>query len=363
MSIKVKKEKARAVLREALAGRQEINDDISRAIGGILKGTHKTYRYVLFTALVAKATDEDVDSLSIQTRDSSPGAYNARDLCHTVVVPFEREYAPYGLGGSNEPFLNKPARFKRLSLDNAVRSGNDKETLSGLIDILSRIRTKDEAFKYLSYAVSVVRSISREYGRTFSFEGIAFSDENIQAILDYVDRLTERTCNGETCPLVVASLESLCFPLHRVVAHKVNECGASSKETGDIDIYVRPTSAPSKGKWILESSIEIKDKDFSEQDVQHAITKFKAANLGRTLFVYGKNASFDHTGVRQVAARYGRLGTYCAIISIMDYSRLRLYDSSADLAPSAFAKSIMKYAKMINAKAETVSWLKECLEK
>ena len=33
------------------------------------------------------------------------------------------------LGGSNEPFLNKPARFTELSETNAVRGGKNKNTL------------------------------------------------------------------------------------------------------------------------------------------------------------------------------------------------------------------------------------------
>ena len=69
---------------------------------------------------MAKAVNKEIDALSLQAGDESDGAYDARSLCHKVLVPFEREFMPNSLGGSNEPFLNKPARFPRLTPDNAV---------------------------------------------------------------------------------------------------------------------------------------------------------------------------------------------------------------------------------------------------
>lgn len=362
MSVDVNKEAAMTVLREAFEDSTETTDSVGKIITGILRGTHKTYKYVLFTAILAKATNEDIDTLSIQAEDDSVGAYDARSLCHKVVVPFEREYVPHSLGDSNEPYLNKPARFVRISLDNAVRSGNDKDTLSSLVGVLPLINTQKEAFKYLSSAIAVLKQISQEYEQKFEVKDIQVSDENIQAILDFIDRATERACEGETCPLIVSSLESVCFPRHKVVAHNVNECGASSKEVGDIDIYKESSSASRENDWILTSSIEVKDKDFSEQDLQHAISKFRSANISHSLFVYGKKANFDGVVINQLAARYGRLGTYCAVISIMDYSKLRLYNSPYNLTLSVFIESVFEYAKMINAKEETLVWLKSCLD-
>ena len=365
MSVDVNREDAQAILLRAFAEPIEATDSIGKTITGVLRGTHKTYRYVLFTALLAKATNEDVDILSLQAKDNSPGAYDARSLCHKVVVPFERDYIPHSLGDSNEPYLNKPARFERLSLNNAVRDGNDRSILRSLVETLPQITSKEDAFKYLSSAVFTLKQINREYEQRYTVEDIPASSDNTQAILDYIDRITERACEGETCPLIVASLEDLCYHYHQVVAHNVNECGASSKEVGDIDIYKKPFPLASKKggqDMVLCSAIEVKDKDFSEQDVQHAISKFRAASLERTLFIYGKKASFDHVSVNQVAARYGRIGTYCAVISIMDYSRLRLFNSSNNLTLSVFVNKLLEFAKVIKAKEETIAWLKECLQ-
>lgn len=364
MSLDVNRTTAQTILMRAFANPVEATDSIGKTITNVLRGTHKTYRYVLFTALLAKATNEGVDILSLQAKDNSRGAFDARSLCHKVVVPFERDYIPHSLGDSNEPYLNKPARFERLSLNNAVRDGNDLQTLTSLVETLPKIRTKADAFKYLSSAVYVLKQINQEYEQKYSVEDITISNENAQAIYDYIDRLTEKACDGETCPLIVSSLEELCFPFHKVIAHNVNECGASSKEVGDIDIYKKPFAVASKkndDSYQLDSAIEVKDKDFSEQDVQHAISKFRAAKLERSLFVYGKNAKFDPVSVNQVAARYGRTGTYCAVISILDYTKLRLYNSTHSLTMPVFTKTLFEFAKKIKAKEETLMWLKECL--
>ena len=123
------------------------NDEVGEEIKSVLNGTHKTYKYVLVNGLLAKAVNKEIDALSLQAGDESDGAYDARSLCHKVLVPFEREFMPYRLGGSNEPFLNKPARFPRLTTDNAVRKGNDMRTLQSLISILSKVKNSSLAKK------------------------------------------------------------------------------------------------------------------------------------------------------------------------------------------------------------------------
>lgn len=359
MSIDVNKTLAKAILIKAIENSQIATDDVGNAITDVLRGTHKTYRYVLFTALLAKATNAEVDALSLQAGDDSEGAYDARSLCHGVVVPFERAYIPHSLGDSNEPYLNKPARFPRISMENAVRAGKDALTLRMLIAILSKIKTKEQAFYYLCSAISVLKLINKEYEAQFDTDTLKFTgNAGAQEILELIDRLSEHASEGESCPLIVSTLESLCFPRYNIVPHNVNECGASSKEVGDIDVYAKD----SEGDNILISAIEVKDKDFTAEDIQHAISKFQTAQLERTLFIYGKKASFDATAVYQVAARYGRIGVYCCVISIMDYSRLRLYDAHIDITLADFVEKLFYNIRKINAKPETISWVKKCIE-
>ena len=91
----------------------------------VLDNTHKTYKYVLVNALLAKAPNQAINPLCLQKKSLLPGSYDARTICHDVLVKFEKDELGKALGGSNEPFLNKPARFTDLDKGNAVRAGRD----------------------------------------------------------------------------------------------------------------------------------------------------------------------------------------------------------------------------------------------
>ncbi len=347
---------ASLILDRAFVEAELSSDEIGQKISEILRGTHKTYRYILVTSLLAKATNDGVNILSLQKGDGEGGKYDARSLCHKVLVPFETLRLPGCLGSSNEPFLNKPARFVSLSLTNAVRRGKDFQTLSDVIDVLSNISNSSDAYKYLKSALSVMKEVSKEYVLKFSV-GDALIDisEFSQLVLDYIYAITEHSMEGEVCPLIVSQLEQMYLGKDfKVEPHKVNQSGASSKEVGDIDVY-------DKNKKLIYS-IEVKDKDFSKQDVAHAIIKFKQADLSSSLFVYGKNVSFDEDEVFQLLKEIGREGHYCCLISILHYAKLRICDLKT-LTIRDFVDGLLKFAKIINAKDDTINIIKDISSK
>lgn len=343
---------AALILRQAFMEASLLNDRTAFLISKILRGTHKTYRYVLVNALLAKATNDKIDPLALQLADGKGGKFDARSLCHGVVVPFEKLSLPGCLGGSNEPFLNKPARFVSLSMDNAVRSGRDRETLENLIDVLSSIKTSQEAYDYLRSAMVVLKENHEQYMKKFSIgDTLLDVSEFSQLVLDYVYQITDHSMGGEVCALLVAGLEQMYLGKEfKVVPHKVNESGASSKEVGDIDIF--------DTEGTLVNSIEVKDKDFSEQDVVHAIEKFREAHLSSSLFVYGKFANFDEKAVFRMLREIGREGHYCCLISILNYAKLRVADMKS-ITVKEFVDGLLKFSKLINAQDETLAVIKD----
>lgn len=343
---------AALILERALVEAAPINDEIASTISFVLRGSHKTYRYILVNALLAKATNQKVDALSLQKGDGKGGKFDARSLCHKVVVPFEKLKLQGCLGDSNEPFLNKPARFVSLSTNNAVRAGKDRETLENLISVLSQIHTSEAAFAYLKSAMVVLIANHEEYLKKFAV-GDALIDvsEFSQLVLDYIYKITDHTMGGEVCPLVVAELEQLYLGKDfKVVPHKVNESGFSYKEVGDIDIF------DSEGTLI--NAIEVKDKTFSVQDVIHAVSKFRQANLTSSLFVYGKNVTFDEDEVYNALKTIGREGHYCCLISILNYAKLRISDLKI-VTVRDFVDGLLRFSKIINAKENTIEVVKE----
>ena len=347
---------AAIILERAFTDAEAANDETGKLVTTVLRGSHKTYRYILVTALLAKAANNEIDPLSLQKGNGEDGKYDARSLCHKVVVPFETIRLPGSLGGSNEPFLNKPARFAYLSQTNAVRSGNDRQTLANVIKILSSVHDSTSAYKYLKSALYIMKELHQEYISKFSLSDTLIDISGFaQIVLDYIYRITENPLEGEVCPLIVSQLEQMYLGKDfKVVPHKVNESGASRKEVGDIDIY------DSNGQ--LAYSIEVKDKNFSQQDVMHAITKFRQAGLSTSLFVYGKNVSFDEREISCLLKKVGREGHYCCLISILHYAKLRICDLKT-LTIRDFVSGLLKFARIINAKDNTIKEIKDIASK
>ena len=264
----------------------------------------------------------------------------------------EKLSMPGCLENSNEPFCNKPARYVELSKDNAVRSGSDKELLCKLVDSLPTIATSEEAYKYLKHACWVMKQRHENYLKKFSLgDTLIDVSEFSQLVLDYVYKLTDHTLEGEVCPLIVAELEKLYLGEgYRVVPHKVNESGSSSKEVGDIDVF------DVNGE--LVNAIEVKDKDFGEQDVVHAINKFRAAHLLNSMFIYGKNVNFDEDAVFNALKRIGHEGHYCCLISILNYAKLRISELR-NVTLRDFVDGLLRFSKAINAKDDTIIVIKE----
>lgn len=338
---------AALILDKAFREANLLEDKTAKKITAVLTGRHKTYRYILITGLLAKSTNEQINPLSLQKGDGLNGKYDARSLCHSVIVPFETMHLQGSLGNSNEP-----ARFEMLSTENAVRSGTDYEILSTVIEILSAIKDSRGAYKYLRHAMAILIDLHNQFIAKYSI-GDALIDVSdfAQLVLDYIYKITDNSFQGEICPLVVAELEQMYLGRdYRVEAHKVNQSGASKKEVGDIDIFDKENN--------LVYSIEVKDKDFTAQDVLHAVAKFRAANLSSSMFVYGKKATFDEHVVSDNLKQIGREGHYCCLISILNYAKLRIADLK-NITIRQFVDGLLTFAKAINAKDSTVQDIKE----
>jgi hypothetical protein len=271
MGVKVSEAAAKEALLSAYrrANEDDLRLDVKHRelIDFVLENKHKTYKYILITALLAKATEEAVNPLCLQAGSELPGAYDARSICHKVLVPFEMTELGKVLGGSNEPFLNKPARFPELSINNAVRKGIDLLILEALCDGLPKIKTKKDAFDGLVYALQMLIAIKHSNEVYLQFQ-IEHLPTDAARLYKFMNNLLTENKEGETLTLVIAGLFELFMANeegdYRVEVHPVNQSGASSKEISDMDIY-------KNGKLYIAN--ELKDKPFTDTDIRHAADK------------------------------------------------------------------------------------------
>ena len=275
-------------------------------IDTVIDNTHLTFKYILFTEILSKATDNTINTLCLQKHSTLPGAYDARTVCHSVIVPFEMETLDKVLGGSNEPFLNKPARFPELAKTNAVRRGNDQMLLNCLCDQLPTIRTSEDAYTCLVYLLHKLIQL-RNQQRGMQIFTVPDEANLPVKLYNYIEKALENSYEGEVLTLVVAGIYHLIFTGENatVEVHPVNQCGASGKEVSDLDIYV-------DGQ--LVSSNELKDKEFAETDVRHAADKVIAAGGTHMLFIEGPRANSAENFENRLVAEYADRNFLLSII-------------------------------------------------
>lgn len=324
-------------------------DDITAGIKTILTGSHKTYKYVLITGILAKASNAAVNPIALQAGAPLVGAFDARSLCHKVLVPFERDFLNNVLGGSNEPFLNKPARFTHLSHNNAVRKGQDKETLLLIIKLLTAIKTSRQAAAYLACVFDILRN--QIEAKKDVFRGVDHYSPTLIEIYEFSLRFLKKSLEGETSVIVVASLERLLHNYlagkYKIIAHKVNQSGASSNEVGDIDIY---------RENLFECAIEVKDKNFTEYDVDHAFSKVVAAKGQKAAFIFGLRASFDRDAVSKKIEEYEKQGLCIIFQDIITHIRNILF-RLPQCTTEDFICCLIEISKHVNCKDATTDWM------
>ena len=289
---------AERLLREAV----EIVHDDSRQISttewdveikAIIQGNHLTFRYILVTALLGKATNPSINALALQAGADIEGAYDARSLCHKVVVPIERQLLNRALGGSNEPFVNNPARLPTVSLSNPVKRGNDTIIQSMLHKVLSEIETSEQAFNSLCIAVQT--AVEKQTARSAPLSQSLDSADSHLKIIEFVDAFVTQSLEGQVAAIVAGAILSAYFEQFEgfeVIVHPVNQSGASSNEVADIDI---------KRNGRMFVAIEVKDKQFSQQDVDHAAFKVSQYGLKSITFIIGFNGTCIGSSLDQVA--------------------------------------------------------------
>jgi hypothetical protein len=280
----------------------------------IIQGKHLTFRYLLMTALLAKATNPEINALALQSGADISGAYDARSLCHKVLVPIERELLNRALGGSNEPFLNKPARFPTISPSNAVRAGSDRELLVTLHQVLSAITTAEQAFAGLCVAVNA--AIAQQTVRNQILPQRPESADAHLKILELIEAFVAQSIEGQVAAILtgtVLTLHFAQFTSFAVTVHPANQSGASSREVADIDIK-------QNGKIFV--AVEVKDKPFTDQDLDHAA--FKASHYGLTsiTFIVGTKGKYIGSSLPQATHKVlAECGVNIVLIDILSFAR------------------------------------------
>ncbi len=358
MNATIDHKKAAKILRSAIAdvtsGNHQPSSTHAKDISAVVLGSHITYRYVLVNGLLAKATNVACNPICLQAGAELNGAFDARSLCHKVFVPMERELLGSRLGGSNEPFLNKPARYQTMSKDNAVRSGNDTKMLHAAISVLSHNFDADSALIALKDAIFFIfQRPSRDVADILGDGGGGLMGVSL---IEFAEQFINVSIEGETCALLAgAAFSALGVGMRQefdVIVHPVNQAGSSSNEVSDVDVYL-------DGE--LLHTAEVKDKDFTAQDVEHAVGK--AANAGhmRLVFLIGPRGQLVGSTAEELQHHWEDKGFVLVFLSLMDF-----FKSAIAMCPGLDARGLADFvdahAKKARVKDQTIAIARDCLK-
>lgn len=284
MSVNVDEEKAEQVLQtewnnvQSSEETQYVDAHISRKIREVFNASQLTYKYILFTNILAKAVNPNIHYRSMQAGSDLSGAYNARSLGHKIVVEWEKENGER-LGGSNEPFLNKPARDPEFALENAARSQSAQKRLYNLLETLED-RTNSGDIDPINVLRQALYEFLQLEPQTVDYEDP--SDVPYRALEPLVKQYISTSGGGERLAAVTAGVYRTYYSQAgdgwEIDAEHANTADEFSKSAGDVEVFRENT---------LIRAVEVKDKPTERSDIQHAITKARESELGEYLFVLG----------------------------------------------------------------------------
>lgn len=269
-------ERAKRVFEQALA-KAESGDALPPSwldkIERIASGKAKTYVPVLGTALLARATDERVDPLTLKaSADHAHGlkSYTARGLGHQVLVPMSQAHGVDLRVHGREPLNNSP--FFRADRVNRGMEAKYPDELDFLVRTLEDIKSLSRAEAALALAafIRLGRAASAAAGAPITLFATGVDLPNLILVASgFVARKPEAGKRGQA--LVAAALD---LSFDRVETRNV--FASSRRMPGDVVIH-QPDADP--------VPIEVRQKPVERKDVIASLAGIQAAGLHQAGYV------------------------------------------------------------------------------
>ena len=119
--------------------------------------------------------------------------------------------------------------------------------------------------------------------------------------------LLERSYEGQAAVAILGGILKMMYKEASIVVHPANESGASSLEVGDIDIIFSNDRC---------YAVEVKDKAFSETDVDHAAKKVLGKGRSRLIFACGYHGDISCIDIPGMIDKWRHNGVELSFVSI-----------------------------------------------
>ncbi len=257
---------------------ESVEETIKEAIRRSVNSATKTYRYVLPTQLVAKLVDTSLDCRCLQVVRGGRGAFDARSLCHSVIVPFDK-HNDFVLGGSPEPYVNNPLRQPEVTPQYRHKQ-KDKigwDDLCMVLDSVEKRKTKTYTRKILKQTLVEI------YRRLASVSVIYPIPKRIslRQCMSLVEMFVSEQSGGDRLQAVASALFLAIgkrFSLYSEVRRgNINAADASSGQIADLECIAE------SGEIAL--AVEVKDRELTINQIRGKLPSMRAKRVAEILFI------------------------------------------------------------------------------
>ena len=310
MSITVDHNEARAVLEKAwreIGASTRPPARMQQLIENVLTASDVTFKYILVTGYLGKCVNPEVHSRALQVSSTLPGAYDARSLCHKVVVGFEKTKGNL-FGLSNEPFVNKPARHTEHRGDNPQL--RNKASAQRLHDALEQAQkaTAEEVFRGLVHILRIGAAHAADQQSP-----IVPVRLNLHQVMTYTKLFLQQTDGGARLVAIWGAFTALLSENGIIKVYSPNTADLYGKTAGDVEVYYNDC---------LVSASECKQRPVTLDDIKHGLRKCKERGLAEYNFVYSQGLERGKEAAIKTAIKDSVDACDVTLINIWDESEL-----------------------------------------
>lgn len=271
LGITIDKATATQILKEQSAiaavdeGPVEWHQRVDRLVAACGNG-NRTFIAALGTAILARATNADVDVFALKAGDSERG-YSARSLCQHVLAEHSHALSiDLGVSG-REPLNNQPFFAEARITDRLPIKPAQRPALEQLLETLAALsRMSSEEGRDALRAFITRRRVERQ---VWIVDAEAASSFTIPEFAEVLERfVSQKSEGGRRAQACVAGMLDAAFGIDRVECGRINDPDRRFPN----DVAVRHQD----GQYVV--SLEVRDKPMSSGDCLRAV--IKAAECG-----------------------------------------------------------------------------------
>lgn len=231
---------------------------MQQLIEQVLSATDVTFKYILITGYLAKYVNPSVHARALQVGSKLSEAYDARSLCHKVVVGFEKTRGNL-FGLSNEPFVNKPARHPEHDGGNPqLRNKVLAQKLHDALEIANSAKA-DDVYRGLVHILRVGAQHAADQKKARVKARV-----NLSSVLEFIEAFLQETDGGSRLVGVWGAIMALISENGKISVTSPNVADEFGRTAGDVQIYYNDT---------LVAASECKHRPLNLDDVKHGIRK------------------------------------------------------------------------------------------